>query len=113
MWWQQKLASLAADPRIVEMLLPPASRTCLGTWLQGLEFLLVELPPKNASTSICKVQCCSAAAMYAPRLADWAHAGVSSGLQCYTALFEGCIALQGHAVQHRPPNTVAETRSLQ
>ena len=75
---QQRRDRLTADPRIVEVLQLPASRTGLGTWLQGLEFLLAELPPRDASTSIRKVGHCSAAAARAARLADSAAAGARS-----------------------------------
>ena len=48
---QAKLDSLATHRWIVEMLQPPSTRSCTGTWIRGGEVLLRELPSADQVTA--------------------------------------------------------------
>ena len=53
---QAKLDSLATHRWIVEMLQPPSTRSCTGTWIRGGEMLLRELPSADQLTAEKKVR---------------------------------------------------------
>ena len=52
---QIKLASLASEPPLIEMLQPCHTRPRLGTWLLGADYLLAELPWEDQASAVSAV----------------------------------------------------------
>ena len=49
---QQRVASFHLHSKLVEILQPPHTRSRAGSWLLAVEYLLLQLPPQDLSSSI-------------------------------------------------------------